>query len=103
VHAVCGAEFVPLRLADEEPIELPGYPPDPEQICPACARGGAPVTRSARLTNSAGPYSTSARRAFTGRRLCAGLHYVTEVWGNTGNAAPRGYAQRDATAAPSGP
>jgi hypothetical protein len=48
VHAVCGAEFVPLRLADGKPLVLPGEPPDPAQICPRCRgvtsrRAGPPV------------------------------------------------------------
>ncbi|MGH3852254.1 MAG: hypothetical protein ACRDR6_01895 [Pseudonocardiaceae bacterium] len=32
VTAVCGVRFTPRPL--REP--LPGHPPDPEQICPAC-------------------------------------------------------------------
>lgn len=39
VHAACGIEFVPLPVgipARRQP--LPGYPQDPDQICPECAR-----------------------------------------------------------------
>ncbi len=35
VHALCGIEFVPRTLAYGR-IDLPGYPPDPDQICPKC-------------------------------------------------------------------
>lgn len=39
VHARCGIEFVPLKLADGGPLALPDNPPDPDQICPQCYRG----------------------------------------------------------------
>lgn len=51
VRAVCGAMFRPrptLRVEGpspgelvEGPLALRGNPPDPEQICSACQRGGA--------------------------------------------------------------
>jgi hypothetical protein len=37
VRAVCGVEFVPLKALRDRGPELPGHPPDPEQICPDCA------------------------------------------------------------------
>lgn len=37
VHAVCGEEFVPLKLATGAPLVL-GSPPDPAQVCPDCRR-----------------------------------------------------------------
>jgi hypothetical protein len=43
VHALCGVEFQPVRLPYGGTF-LPGMPPDPDQICPACrskARGPA--------------------------------------------------------------
>ncbi|MGH3823488.1 MAG: hypothetical protein ACRDRA_11765 [Pseudonocardiaceae bacterium] len=40
VHAVCGAEFEPLKLTTGKPILLDGTPPDPDQICLDC-RGKA--------------------------------------------------------------
>jgi hypothetical protein len=36
VHALCGAEFEPLRRTTGAPIVLTPSPPDPEQICPQC-------------------------------------------------------------------
>lgn len=36
VRAVCGVEFVPLKALRNRGPELPGQPPDPEQVCPAC-------------------------------------------------------------------
>lgn len=39
VHAVCGIEFVPLQVVINRGPELPGYPPDPQQICADCRRG----------------------------------------------------------------
>lgn len=41
VHAACGAEFQPLTLTNGAPIVLAPSPPDPDQICPQCKRGGA--------------------------------------------------------------
>ncbi|MDQ3825364.1 MAG: hypothetical protein M3325_06285, partial [Actinomycetota bacterium] len=39
VHAVCGAEFVPLRIGlAGDRLALPGTPPDPAQVCPKCRR-----------------------------------------------------------------
>jgi hypothetical protein len=38
VHSACGAEFVPIKLANGAPLVLPGSPPDPEQVCPDCRR-----------------------------------------------------------------
>ncbi len=38
VHALCGVEFQPPGYLLEG---LPGYPPDPDQICPQCARKGS--------------------------------------------------------------
>ncbi|MGH4009193.1 MAG: hypothetical protein ACRDTH_13740 [Pseudonocardiaceae bacterium] len=35
-HAVCGAEFQPLRRINGAPIVLAPNPPDPDQICPQC-------------------------------------------------------------------
>jgi hypothetical protein len=40
VHAVCGLEFQPVALPQGGHF-LPGPPPDPAQICPACYRIGA--------------------------------------------------------------
>ena len=38
VHASCGLEFIPRRLGVRgDRLALPGWPPDPEQICPDCA------------------------------------------------------------------
>lgn len=37
IHAVCGVTFPPRALFAGE-IALPGEPPDPDQICPACYR-----------------------------------------------------------------
>jgi hypothetical protein len=39
VHAVCGAEFVPLTIG-WPPVRgpLPGNPPDPDQVCQECIR-----------------------------------------------------------------
>ena len=37
VHALCGIEFVPIKLATGR-MSLPGSPPDPDQICPQCYR-----------------------------------------------------------------
>jgi hypothetical protein len=34
VVAVCGARFRPLLVGGR--TALPGHPPDPEQVCPAC-------------------------------------------------------------------
>lgn len=39
VHAVCGAEFQPLKQTNGAPILLVPLPPDPDQVCPECARG----------------------------------------------------------------
>jgi hypothetical protein len=37
VHAACGVEFVPRRLGLRgDRLALPGWPSDPEQICPDC-------------------------------------------------------------------
>jgi hypothetical protein len=44
VHAACGAEFVPITLADGG-LVLPGSPPDPAQVCPECR--GVPVWKQA--------------------------------------------------------
>ncbi|MGH3825424.1 MAG: hypothetical protein ACRDRA_21675 [Pseudonocardiaceae bacterium] len=41
VHAVCGAEFEPLKLTNGTPIALAGSPPDPAQVCRECQGGGA--------------------------------------------------------------
>jgi hypothetical protein len=41
VHAVCGAEFEPLKTTNGAPIVLVPTPPDPAQICPVCQHGGA--------------------------------------------------------------
>lgn len=44
VHAVCGAEFVPLTIG-WPPVRgpLPGNPPDPDQVCQECiSRLGKP-------------------------------------------------------------
>jgi hypothetical protein len=39
VHAVCGAEFVPLPVGWRgDQLALTGQPPDPDQICPTCYR-----------------------------------------------------------------
>jgi hypothetical protein len=40
VHALCGAEFQPLKRTNGAPILLVGAPPDPDQICPACQEAG---------------------------------------------------------------
>ncbi|MGH3823767.1 MAG: hypothetical protein ACRDRA_13205 [Pseudonocardiaceae bacterium] len=40
VHAACGAEFEPLKRTNGAPIVLTPAPPDPDQICPTCQRGG---------------------------------------------------------------
>ncbi|MGH3808394.1 MAG: hypothetical protein ACRDRU_17585 [Pseudonocardiaceae bacterium] len=40
VTAMCGVRFTPRPLRES----LPGHPPDPDQICPACdtrRKGGA--------------------------------------------------------------
>ena len=39
VVAVCGIEFVPLKALINRGPELPGFPPDPLQICADCGRG----------------------------------------------------------------
>jgi hypothetical protein len=39
VSAVCGVCFRPIELPYEG-VSLPGYPLDPEQVCPACASAG---------------------------------------------------------------
>ena len=44
VHAACGLQFVPLKLADGAPLVLPGDPPDPDQICPDCHQSKTAVT-----------------------------------------------------------
>ncbi|MGH3670365.1 MAG: hypothetical protein ACRDSH_06980 [Pseudonocardiaceae bacterium] len=43
VHAVCGVEFVPVKAFRERGPELPGYPPDPDQVCPQCSGSGLQV------------------------------------------------------------
>lgn len=40
VHAVCGAEFVPLKRTNGAPIVLAPIPPDPDQVCPECKGEG---------------------------------------------------------------
>lgn len=40
VRAVCGVVFTPYLLP-QGGIALPGYPQDPDQVCPECA-GGSP-------------------------------------------------------------
>jgi hypothetical protein len=38
VHSICGAEFVPMKLGLRgDRLALPGWPPDPQQICVHCA------------------------------------------------------------------
>lgn len=47
VTASCGAEFVPRPLVFGRGPALPGYPPDPDQVCAVCAaRGKAGHSRS---------------------------------------------------------
>lgn len=41
-HAVCGAEFVPVKRGDGEPLTSVGYPPNHDQVCPACLRVRVP-------------------------------------------------------------
>jgi hypothetical protein len=37
VHAACGIEFIPLKLGLRgDRLALPGWPPDPDQVCPDC-------------------------------------------------------------------
>ncbi|MGH3845640.1 MAG: hypothetical protein ACRDS0_30065 [Pseudonocardiaceae bacterium] len=36
VTAACGINFHPLCLLRDTGPALPGLPPDPDQICPAC-------------------------------------------------------------------
>jgi hypothetical protein len=48
VHAVCGTEFVPLRIGWRgDRLALPGQPPDPKQVCPNCY--------TAEMRNPSGP------------------------------------------------
>jgi len=39
VTAVCGLRFRPIELPLGG-VSLPGYPPDPDQVCPGCTAGG---------------------------------------------------------------
>ena len=41
VHALCGAEFEPLKRTNGTPIVLSPAPPDPDQVCQECRGGGA--------------------------------------------------------------
>lgn len=36
VSAMCGATFAPVRNPLDGTTALPGYPPDPGQVCPDC-------------------------------------------------------------------
>ncbi len=38
VTALCGVTFVPRALPLGRGLGFSGNPPDPEQVCPACAR-----------------------------------------------------------------
>jgi hypothetical protein len=38
VVALCGVTFVPRPLPFGRGLGFSGNPPDPEQVCPACAR-----------------------------------------------------------------
>ncbi len=38
VTALCGVTFVPRVLPFGRGLGFPGNPPDPEQVCPACAK-----------------------------------------------------------------
>ena len=42
VRAHCGLDFIPQRLAIRS-LAFPGYPPDPEQVCPKCKAVPAPT------------------------------------------------------------
>ena len=41
VHALCGAEFEPLKRSNGAPIMLTPAPPDPDQVCQDCQSGVA--------------------------------------------------------------
>ena len=41
VCAVCGVEFIPITALRERGPKLPGYPPDPDQVCPQCRGSGS--------------------------------------------------------------
>lgn len=36
VMAGCGLVFKPVKALRDRGPALPGYPPDPDQVCPAC-------------------------------------------------------------------
>ncbi|HWR46791.1 MAG TPA: hypothetical protein VN327_04085 [Pseudonocardiaceae bacterium] len=38
VVAACGGTFVPRVLPFGRGLGFSGYPPDPEQVCPACVK-----------------------------------------------------------------
>lgn len=40
VMAECGVTFRPLKALRDRGPALPGYPPDPDQVCPKCKRSG---------------------------------------------------------------
>lgn len=54
VTASCGVEFVPRPLVFGRGPGLPGYPPDPDQVCPACVATGSPERDAADRRNRPG-------------------------------------------------
>jgi hypothetical protein len=46
VMAVCGLAFKPVTALRDRGSALPGYPPDPDQVCVRCERARGRTTTS---------------------------------------------------------